>query len=202
MTAKTPALPLPLEERLVIAAQQAAGAKNFWQVYWFYKNERPLIADTMNEFEPFFRSDLQAHFYSFVAMTCAILEEGRTDTVGVRYLMRELKEKNRLSAATESAISGKFDSIAIVQPKMRILRNKVCAHRDDSKSFLDWVKEAEITFDQMALYGDVALDVANMLSKECGLPEEEANREPLRHLKRLFNALSGKQLFDGVDDLS
>lgn len=191
MKSKTSDPPLPLDDRLVIASHQAARAKNFWQIYWFYKSDSDGTFKNLWDRFPFFLlCDQLSHFVSFVVSTSAILEEGRSDTTNVHHLLLDMDAQGLVDPSMRQFVQDELSKIAEIQPKMRILRNKLYAHRDNTRSHEEWLKDAKITFDEMSLYGDVAISIANALCGARGLTEQNPLSEPLDELKQMLRKLS------------
>ncbi|MDZ4867326.1 MAG: hypothetical protein SGI91_08410 [Alphaproteobacteria bacterium] len=184
------AKPLPLNDRLSIASHQAARAKNFWQIYWFYKHERAAIADVWERFPFFLQCDLLSHFIAFVISTCAVLEESRDDTANVHHLFEEMEREGLLKPEVTKFVNDELGKIALVKPKMRKLRNKLYGHRDNTRLHEDWLKQVNVTFDEMSLYGDVAISVVNALCRVRSVPEQYPLSEPLSELRRVLGKLS------------
>jgi hypothetical protein len=183
--------PLPLDERLEVAAQLIKRARIFYDIWWFYEgaDTRPALLDTMDEYSEFFRFDSHAHFVAFVVYLAGLLET-RSDTVNLRALLQEAKDSGVVApdeiAKAEAALSWACGLV----PKVAILRNNLFSHRSAKLSYKEVFEKASITPNQLRDLTDAGLRVTNILLTARGLQERSFHDLPKAHTQALFNDLA------------
>jgi hypothetical protein len=186
---------LPIDERLKEAAQLVSRSRIFLDI-WFYfesRDTRRAIIDTMNCFSQYFKFDAHAHFVAFIVHIAALFEN-RTDTINLPDLARELKQSNLIStqaAADVDALLGQADQLA---PKVRILRNKLFAHRSAFLSYDEAFKEAAVKPMQMRDLTEMALKIVNYLLRSRGLGEHSFDTLAREDVEAMLKALKEKTL--------
>lgn len=161
----TPAL--SLKDRLERARDTALAAKNFHEVWDFYKRERASIIGVMREFEDFFARDLQAHFFAFV-VTIYLLQDGQGavrftdlfDLVAADLAQRGCSPDRQAMLDEARSI---VDQNKATAAKFRLLRSNVVAHTNKQKLPGDWFKEVSLVYDEVGEYTNAMLKVSNLL---------------------------------------
>lgn len=183
--------PLPLEERVERAAQLVVRARVFFDIWAYFEGDtRAGLLDTMNEFSEFFRLAPHAHFVAY-CVTMAALYDKRRDTITLTSLPRELAKKGILTTVVEAEVQVLLAGALPTANKVGILRHNVFAHRSASLSYDDVFKLAAITAAQMRELTELSLQIANILLRSCGRPEQYINDLPLHDAKAIMMALRG-----------
>ncbi len=184
------AKPLPLDERLNVAAQLVTRARIFYDIWWFYEgaDTRPKILDTMNVYSEFFRFDTYAHFVSMV-IHLAGLFEARSDTVNFGALIDEAEAADVSKAAVDRA-RALMTEVAGVPSKVAILRSNLFVHRSASLSYAEAFRKADLKPDQLRDLTVVGLRIANTFLIARGLEEQFFHDLSRADVGKLINDLA------------
>jgi hypothetical protein len=73
--------------------------------------------------------------------------------------------------------------------KVRTVRNKAVAHSDNSMSYNDWIKQANVTYDQLRELTEIALKVINLLNADNDQDEVHFTELPVQDLEEMLKTL-------------
>jgi hypothetical protein len=182
--------PLPINDRVERAAQLVLRSRIFFDIWFYFESNdtRPSLLGTMREFNEFFRFAPHAHFVAFI-VTIAALFEKRRDTISLSGLARELENGNLLPPQTQSEISRLFRQAAPLVSQVSLLRHNAFAHRSASLSYDDVFKMASVTTAQMRDLTEIALQIANHLTRAIGRSEHFFNELPREDTEAMMKAL-------------
>ncbi|MGH8558557.1 MAG: hypothetical protein ACRESZ_14080 [Methylococcales bacterium] len=184
------AKPLPLDERLNVAARLVTRARIFYDIWWFYEgaDTRPKILDTMSIYSEFFRIDTHAHLVAMVIYLAGLFES-RSDTVNFDALINEAEAAGVSKAAVDSA-RVLMREVASIPSKIAILRSNLFGHRSASLSYAEAFQKAELKPDQFRDLTVVGLKIANTLLKARGLDEQFFHELSREDVEMLINDLA------------
>jgi hypothetical protein len=182
------------DDRVVTASRLVIRTGIYLDIWDFYQGPgRARILDTMNKFSEFFRFDEHAHRFSFIVHIAALFEK-KIDTINLVQLTKELSEAGRISAESAREIEQLFTLVKRVIRGVRIIRNNAFAHRNDSISFDEAFKMANISMNDLSDLMNAALRIMNILLITCDRGEEEFFMLPLEDVRHIFATLSAPQL--------
>ncbi|MCH8012988.1 MAG: hypothetical protein IIA61_13760 [Candidatus Marinimicrobia bacterium] len=184
-------MPLPLDERIELAAQLIKRARIFYDVWWFYEGTgtRPRILDTMNRYSEFFRFDTHAHFVSMVVHLAGLFET-RSDTINFTALVDELDTSGLFPPEDLGQAQDVIKEIQNLPSKLAILRSNLFAHRSASLSYKEAFRKADVTPNQLRDLTVAGLRIANILLHARGLPEQHFHELSRKDAERLLHDLA------------
>jgi hypothetical protein len=179
----------PPPECIKLAARLTVRARIFYGIWWLYEgsNTRTMHFDTMNQYPDFFRFDAHAHFFALV-MYVAALYETRRDTVNLAAIVA--RSQHVIAHCTYESAKAMLEATEAVSCKVRVLRNKLFAHRSASLSYADAFRMAELTPDQLRDLISDGLHIANTLLTALGLQNESFFELPRADAKTLLDDLA------------
>jgi hypothetical protein len=181
------AQPLPLNERLTLAANLTVRTKIFFDTWWLFNNieERASIGDVWNEYEEFLRFDQHAHFVAFCVHVCGLFDEDPRAN-SLPNLFDEV-----FPSSWPSAVEDEMKSVRHTLRGVVILRNNLFAHRSRSVSYAKVFELAHVKPDDLRVLCETALSVANAMLRSRGLPTEMFAELPLEYARKMLAELGG-----------
>ena len=134
----------------------------------------------MNDFSEFFRFDEHAHFVSFVVYLRRLFEEDAR-SISLSALAKQSKPNAQVNKLLADA--------APIVGKVRTIRNKAVANSDNSMSYNDWIKQVNVTYDQLRELTEIALKVINLLNADNDQDEVHFTELPVQDLEEMLKAL-------------
>jgi hypothetical protein len=183
---------LSINERLELAGQLALRSRIFYDLWLYFKGKHPpAIFDVMQDFSQFFRFEIEAQFSAFVVHIAALFD-GRSDTINLRSLAREMKMAKLTSTKAATEVDALLTQAAPLATKVTILRSHLFAHRSAALSYADAFKKAAVTSNQLRDLTVIALKIANRLLMARGLRDHIFNPRPGDHAAAMLKVLMQK----------
>lgn len=184
--------PLPLDNRLSIAAQLVVRSRLFFDIWWYYEGAetRPQIIDTLRKYNEFFRFEPHAHFVSFVVHMAALIEH-RRDTINLRQLVLEVAGFDNTPDSERCALTDHLPRIETTGRKIIILRSNLFGHRSAKQTYDDVFSLASITPNEIAEFSDETLMLVNRLLSIRQLPTMIFTPHPKQDLASMISVLGG-----------
>lgn len=157
--------PLSLADRLAAAGTSLVIARASFDIWWLYagRSTRSNFLSAINEYSDFFRFDEEAHF-RLAIISVFTLFDGRGDTVTLTALADECTE----AGYDTDSIRKRIKTLCPVLKKIKILRHKLFAHRDNRLTYEQVYESAGITPHELESLLDECLSIINALAEFCG----------------------------------
>ncbi|MGA2999897.1 hypothetical protein [Bradyrhizobium sp.] len=182
---------LPIDDRIERAAQLVLRARIFFEIWLYFegRDTRAGIFKTMEEYSEFFRFAPHAHFVAFIVSIAALFDK-RRDTITLPGLAREMAKANLLPFQTKAEVDALMAQAVPLVSKVALLRHNAFAHRSATITYDDAFKAAAVTALQMQDLTEIALKVANHLTRARGRGEHFFNELPREDAEALMKALA------------
>lgn len=152
-----------LSKQIFRAGQHVQRARIHFDIWWLYAGPScDQYIDAMRKFSQFYNFDEHAHFISYVIYIYGLFEK-RTDTIN----LYNIANKSKPNEAVDQLLS----EAEFIVSKIKLLRHKAFAHRDNVVPYNDVFESANVTPDELKDITEVAIRIANLLSVEHGVSE-------------------------------
>lgn len=182
---------LPIEERLRLAATFADRARVMFEMWQLAGTGEGGIFDPASRLHlvaDFVRWNRHAHLTACVAYVGILYDEDRR-SISLPNLFRELGERpgarQTYLLEAERLCRGTF----LARRRIRILRNKLVAHRDRDLSSAGAFARARLTVGSLAALLDTSCMIADRLLQAIDLPAVSRSLEPLKQMQSAYGAL-------------
>jgi hypothetical protein len=184
--------PLPFSERLDRIGQHIVRARLFLDLWLYFEEEasQRKNINTMREYNEFFRFTPHAYLVAYVIYMAGVFHKAR-GTISFAPLIHEAKAEGCLKARDGETIDTLLLEAKPIADKVAILRHKAFAHRTALISYNDVFKLAAVTPDQLRDLTEIALKIANLLSRARGLQGQHFTKLPRDAAEEMMRALAG-----------
>ncbi len=177
-----------IEKTLTELCQTVTEADYNYQVWWIYREQesRAYYFGVLDEYSNFFSVSTYAHFLALIISYYKLYEK-RTDTENIPRL---IKQFNELVESEDEYLNDKLNEADAIWIKVKMLRNKVYAHKCKDNNYEDIFKKIGITPEELRRLTKISLKILNYVSDKvgcghCGVDEEFVSSDTLRLLDDL-----------------
>jgi AbiU2 len=141
---------MTFDEKLDELFQDLLRARDTYEAWWNLKNRkvRPKYVDTMNVYSEYFVVAVHSHF---VAMLMVLFRLFDTDkrALSIPTLLASIQSEPGFPAAVKARVAAALERAQPSIAKVKLLRDKVFAHRDRSYSYERAFREAGLTANEV-----------------------------------------------------
>jgi hypothetical protein len=181
---------LPYEKRVWIATQTVGRARLHYDLWWYYEgvDTRKNIIEVLRRYNEFFRFDINAHFASTIISLGSVFEPAKHTNVNFNSLIKEASHHGVPDSVVKNA-TAKMGEMKDVRRGIKILRDKLFAHRDASLAYESVFQNANITPDDIPILADAGLEIGNSLLQHIGAEQQFFFNLALKDVEKLFEDL-------------
>jgi hypothetical protein len=179
---------MTFDEKLEELFQDLMRARDTYEAWWNLKNEevRPKYVEAMNRYSEYFIVALHSHFVAMLMALFRLYDDTNPKALSIpRFLVSAQSEPNMPREVRERAEAG-LQRVAPVVKKIRLLRDKVFAHRDRSYTYERALEEVDLTPDEIGQLTDDTLVIINGLMKARKKGTYEFEHKTKRDLLKLL----------------
>lgn len=157
---------MTFDEKLDELFQELLRARDTYEAWWNLKNRkvRPKYVDTMNVYSEYFVVAVHSHF---VAMLMALFRLFDTDkkALSIPTLLASIQSEPGFPAAVRTKVTAALERAQPSIDKVKLLRDKVFAHRDRSYSYERAFREAGLTANEVRRLTERTLRIVDDLMR-------------------------------------
>lgn len=167
--------------------QDVLRARDTYEAWWNLKNTTvlPKYEETMDAYSEYFGVAIHSHF---VAMLLALfrLFDDHQQALSLPRIIVSLQSQPQIPSGLKQKLATQLAAAQPLITKIRLLRDKVFAHRDRAYSYERAFSEAGLTADEVAALIDTAGDMVNDLLHTEGKGTLTFERRTERDLLRVL----------------
>lgn len=181
---------MTFDEKLEELFQDTMRARDTYEAWWYMKNTdvRPTYVDTMNHYSEYFVVAVHSHFVAML-MTLFRLYDKSKDALSIPGLLVSAQSEPRIPQEVAQRANAELELIEPVIKKIKLLRDKVFAHRDRSYTYERAFEEVGLTPDEVGKLTEVTLAIINSLTHALDKSTYEFEHKTKRDLLKLLGDL-------------
>jgi hypothetical protein len=158
-----------------------------FDIWWTYasKDTRPRYSPIMDGYPDFFRFDEEAHFRNAI-IGLHTLFDGRRDTATIENVLTRAP----IDGVAKRAAQKRIEELKPKTCKIKVLRDKLFAHRDHRLDYEEIYALAEITPNDLRLVLDECVSTINMVATQLSLDGVQGDSFVSEDLQALLDDLN------------
>jgi hypothetical protein len=186
---------MTFDEKLEELFQDLMRARDTYEAWWNLKNEevRPKYVATMNRYSEYFIVAVHSHFVAMLMALFRLYDDTSPKALSIpRFLVSAQSEAGVPREVRERAEAG-LKSVEPTIKKIRLLRDKVFAHRDRSYTYERALEEVDLIPDEIGRLTEDTLVIINSLMRARNQGAYEFEHKTKRDLLKLLSDLNSLQ---------
>lgn len=129
-----------------------------WEIWWFYKSQRPKYVNIMNKYLIYFSNSIYAHRTAFIMAIWCLIDSNRLSLFS---LYKKMCADNSIDDVMKKEIDDKINSISHIIKGITIIRHNVVAHISNKIDFDETLGKANLKYDD---FRDIIVELGNIFN--------------------------------------